>query len=169
MIKAKIENKEIINEGGINGSGTAFVDTNSEDFKQLQAAIQAVVDKQTPEQKLELQLFALEVQLKAYLRETDNDTFISTGTFLKKFIKVLDIKNKDFAAYIEYEESNLSALFSGKRRINTDLALKFGKIFQIDPALWLHLQSKNDLLKMEQQDKSKYEKYNLKDLLGKAS
>lgn len=161
--------KILPDEDGRNGSGTAFVDTESEDFKQLQAAINAVVAKYTPEQKLEIRLFSLERQLKAYLEEAGKDNFISTGTFLKKFVKALQIKNKDFAAYIEYEESNLSALFSGKRRINTDLALKFGKIFQIDPALWLHLQSKNDLLKMEQQDKSKYEKYNLKDLLKKAS
>jgi addiction module HigA family antidote len=160
--------EKFINEGGINGSGTAFVDTDSEDFKQLQAAIQAVVANYTPEEKLKIDLFALEVQLKAYLRDTAPVTFVSTGAFLKKFVKALGIKHKGFASYIEQEESNLSALFSGKRRINIDLALKLGKIFQLDPALWLQLQSKNDLLQMAQADKGKYEKYSLQELLRQA-
>jgi addiction module HigA family antidote len=87
------------------------------------------------------------------------------GYYLEKYIEALGIKKKDFASYIGYQESNLSAILKGRRSISTDLAIKLGEIFQIDPALWLNIQSKNDLLKIIQRDKKKYNKYSLEDLL----
>ena len=48
------------------------------------------------------------------------------------FLLSLRIKKKAFAEYIDYKESNLSAIFKGRRRINPDLAIKFGEIFRVN-------------------------------------
>ncbi len=42
---------------------------------------------------------------------------------------------------------------------------KLGEIFRVDPAIWLHIQSKNELMEIIDRDKKKYEKYKLEDLL----
>jgi len=49
------------------------------------------------------------------------------------------------------------------------LALKLGKIFRINPTLWIHIQSKNELTRMGKENKKEYQKYNINDLLKKAS
>jgi addiction module HigA family antidote len=103
--------------------------------------------------------------MEFYLKEETPAELKPAGYYLEKYIEALGIKKKDFASYIGYQESNLSAILKGRRSISTDLAIKLGEIFQIDPALWLNIQSKNDLLKIIQRDKKKYNKYSLEDLL----
>ena len=93
---------------------------------------------------------------------------LEAGWFLHEFIKALNIKKKIFADYIHTKESNLSALFSGKRRINADLAVKFGKIFGVKPVIWINIQSKNDIYKIESQRGNEYQTYSLSNLLEKA-
>ena len=84
---------------------------------------------------------------------------------MEAFIKTINIKKSKFANYIDYGGSNLSALLKGRRKINVDLAIKFGEIFQTDPSIWLHIQSKNELMEIRSHQKEKYSKYNLEDLL----
>lgn len=163
-----MKKKEIINEGGINGLGVGVVNTNSEEFKELQRIITAKSKKQSSKEILENKLLSLRFQMESYLRKQD-PKIVEVGWFLKELLRELNIKNKVFAEYIEYQESNLSALFRGNRKINIDLALKLGKIFRVDPTLWIHIQSKNELLRMEEENKKEYQKYSIDDLLRKAS
>lgn len=88
---------------------------------------------------------------------------------MKEYVKILGIKNKAFAEYIGYRESNLSALYNGTRKINIDLALKLGKLFKINPTLWIHIQSKNELKRIRRENEKKYQKYSIEDLLKQAS
>jgi len=106
--------------------------------------------------------------MQSYLESSDIDT-IDAGWFLKEFLNQLDIKKKSFAEYLGLQESNLSALFKGKRKINIDLAIKLGTIFKIDPILWIHIQSKNELIRLHHEKRKEYKKYKLSDLLKKAS
>jgi len=46
-----IEKNKIANEGGVNGTGTGFVNINSKDYKGLQAAILAHSKQQALEEK----------------------------------------------------------------------------------------------------------------------
>ncbi len=163
-----MKKKETINEGGINGLGIGVVNTNAEEFKELQRIILAQSKKQTKKQILENKLLSLRFQMESYL-EKQTDPIVEVGWFLKEFLKELKIKNKVFAEYIEFQESNLSALFKGNRKINTDLALKLGKIFRVDPTLWINIQSKNELIRMREKNNKEYQKYNIEDLLKKAS
>lgn len=163
-----MKKNKIINEGGINGLGIGIINTNSKEFKELQRQIITQSNKQNKKKILENKLLSLRFQMESYLDEQSHE-IVEVGWFLKEFLKELNIKNKVFAEYIEFQESNLSALFKGKRKINTDLALKLGKIFRVKPSLWINIQSKNELLRIEEENKKEYQKYNLNDLLKKAS
>ena len=56
-----------------------------------------------------------------------------------------------------------------RRKMTIDLAFKLESIFKIDSNLWLLIQSKNELLMFDSDRKTEYTKYQLKDLLKKAS
>ena len=156
----------IIDEG-INGSGKALVNTNSKEFKELQKQIASSSNKQSKTKVIENILLSLRFKMESYLLSNESDYF-EVGWFLKEYLKELNIKNKTFAEYIEYKESNLSALFAGRRKINYDLALKLGKIFKVEPTLWIHIQSKNELIKIEKETIKDYQNYNIKELIRKA-
>lgn len=154
-----------INEGGIMGTGKGLVNQNSEEFKELQRLIKEKSGHQKESDRIRNHLLSLRFQMETYLEEENPKELIGAGKFLEEFVEALKIKKKTLAGYLDYKESNLSAIFKGRRKINSDLALKFGEIFQVSPSIWLHIQSKNELLEIFRRDKEKYEKYNLEDLL----
>jgi len=45
-------------------------------------------------------------------------------------LKAIKVKNKHFANYLEVEESNLSSIVKGRRKIRTDFALKLGQAYK---------------------------------------
>ena len=53
----------------------------------------------------------------------------------------------------------------GSSRINIELAIKLGSIFHVKPTLWLHAQSKNDLLEMEKNWRMVFKGYSLEECL----
>lgn len=161
--------EKIVNIGGINGLGADLINTNSKDFQALQSMLAKVATSLSEEERLANQFLSIRFQMEAYLNEAMPTQIIEAGAFLEKYIDALNIKQKDFAQYIQYEESNLSALIKGKRKINPDLAIKFGNIFQIDPAIWLQIESKNSILQEVSENEDKYKKYNLYDLLKKVN
>lgn len=157
--------RKIINEGGIIGTGKELVNQNSKEFKELQRIIKKRSGELKESELIANQLLSLRFQMETYLEKEHPERLIQVGVFLEKFVEALKIKKKILAEYIDYKESNLSAIFKGRRKINTDLAIKLGEIFRVDPAIWLHIQSKNELLEIIDRDRKKYEKYKLEDLL----
>ena len=160
-----MRNQKIVNEGGIIGTGEGLVNQNSKEFKELQKIIKSRSKELAESEIVANQLLSLRFQMESYLEKDDPKEVIQAGEFLEEFVDAIKIKKKDFAEYIEYKESNLSAIFKGRRKINIDLAIKFGEIFRVDPVIWLHIQSKNELLEIIERDKERYEKYKLEDLL----
>eukprot|EP01024_Parvocaulis_polyphysoides_P048009 TRINITY_DN4553_c0_g4_i1.p2 TRINITY_DN4553_c0_g4~~TRINITY_DN4553_c0_g4_i1.p2 ORF type:complete len:165 (-),score=19.87 TRINITY_DN4553_c0_g4_i1:139-633(-) len=160
-----MSNQKIVNEGGIIGTGEGLVNQNSKEFKELQKLIKTRSKELAESEIVANQLLSLRFQMESYLETGDPKEVIQAGEFLEEFVDAIKIKKKDFAEYIEYKESNLSAIFKGRRKINIDLAIKFGEIFRVDPVIWLHIQSKNELLEIIERDKERYEKYKLEDLL----
>ncbi len=163
------DTKNPINAGGINGREDGKVDTNSAEFKELQRVIIEASKKIPPARRKRSLLLSLRLQMETYLKKDQPKEILTLGYFLKQMVDVLEIKHNQFAECIGYQESNLSALLNDNRKINTDLALKFGEIFGMNPALYLHIQSKNELLKTQQEDRKAYKKYRLEDLLRFAS
>ncbi len=157
---------KFVNEGGINGSGKGLVNINSKDFKALQSAIKQHAAGLSDKQKRENILLSVRFQLVTYL-EAENTEIKALGLFIKEIVKELNIKNKDFAEYLEYKPSNISAFLNGKRKVNHDLVIKIGRIFNLNPILLLNVQSKNELIKTQEKNKEKYMRYNIDDLLKK--
>ena len=159
--------KKIINPGGINGTDQGIVNINSKDYKLLQKAVQEQSKKQDSRSRIRYKFISLKLQVESYISEDNPEEVLSAGSFLKEYLNVIGVKNKDFAKFIEVEESNLSSIIRGRRKINTELAFKLGQIFNIDPNLWLLIQSKNELLKIAKERKIEYRKYQLEKLIKK--
>ena len=160
--------QNIANPGGVNGTGKGIVNINSEDYKALQKAVSAHAQNQSPEEKIEIGLMSLKIQMESYMAEKNPSRITEAGEFLKKHLEVIGVKHKTFAQYMDIEESNLSAIIHGRRKMNIDLAFKLGQIFQIHPNIWLHVQSKNEWLQLDEAKREEYKKYKLDDLLKKA-
>lgn len=161
-----MKKRKVIDEG-INGLGIGVVNTNAKEFKILKEVIAKEAKQQSEDELLENTLLSVRFQMESYLKNEDN-SIIEVGFFLKEFLRKLGIKNKFFAEYIGFQESNLSALFKGKRKISPDLAIKLGKIFRVNPILWIHIQSKNEVLKLKNENKEIYQEYSIDDLLKRA-
>ena len=155
-----INNKKELEKGIL----THQMDTNSVDFDKFQAKLLNRSRERSTEQKRNVELLALEYQIEEYLQSEGNDIQLA-GAFLKQYLKTLQIKQTKFADYIGLKPSNLSKLLNGERPINYDLAIIFGKIFNINPMLWIEIQAKNELNKLRKAKENKYN-YSLNDLMS---
>jgi len=147
-----------------NGILTNQMDTNSIEFDKFQAKLLNKSRKRSIEQRRNVELLALKYQIEEYLQSGENEVKLA-GTFLRQYLKTLEIKQTKFANYIGLKPSNLSKLLSGERPINYDLALILGKIFNIDPMLWIEIQAKNELDRLEKAKGKNYYNYSLNDLI----
>jgi len=160
---------KFINEGGINGTEKGVININSKDYKGLQAAVLKHSDQQSKHDKIRYKIISLKLQMKTYLAHENPTDLKSVGSFLKEFIQALALKNKEFASFIELEESNLSSILGGRRKINTELALILGLLFDLDPKIWLAIQNKNELLQMEKAKAYKLKRFSFERLLKEVS
>lgn len=154
----------MINEGGINGLGESLVNLNSNSFKNLQEAIINHSLNQSDSGRIRNSIISLRFQMESYLSNESSEEVIPAGSFIEKLLKVTGISKKKFSNYIDYDYSNLIATLKGRRKINPDLAIKVGKIFGINPAIWLHIESKNELLS-HMSSNLEYDKYSLLELI----
>jgi len=140
-------------------------EAGEKDWKKIQEIIGKHADQLSKEELMENRLISIKLRMEDYLRHKKPETIKHSGHFLKEILETLGIKNNVFSNYIGYQKSNLSSIFSGKRNMNFEFALKLYEIFGIEPELWLYIQIKNDLKKIEGK-KEGTKKYDLKDLIG---
>ncbi|MEN8121744.1 MAG: HigA family addiction module antitoxin [Bacteroidota bacterium] len=152
-------------KGPEKGILTNQMDTNSTGFDKFQAKLLNRSRERSIEQKRNVELLALKYQIEEYL-QSDQKEIKLAGAFLRQYLKTLQIKQTKFANYIGLKPSNLSKLLNGERPINYDLALILGKIFNISPMLWIEIQAKNELNRLEKAKDNKYYNYSLKDLIS---
>jgi len=148
-----------------NGLLTNQMDVNSTDFAKFQAKLLNKSRARTQEQNLNIELLALKYKMEDYLNNDDNKDIKIAGEFIKQYLNTLGIKQNRFAEYIGIKPSNLSKLLKGERPINYELALVFGKIFNVNPMIWIEIQAKNELLRLKQMKHQELFKYSMKDLL----
>lgn len=154
------------NAGGINGFGESLINTNSADFRSLREMIKNNFTSQDAESKVENNLLSVRFQMESYINDSITlDEIKVPGLFVEKLLKAVNVNKKQLSEYIDYEYTNLISLLKGRRKINSDLAIKLGQIFKIDPVIWLHIENKNELLKEMSKTKNTL---SLKDLLNKA-
>jgi len=159
-----MKKRKFVNAGGVNGVGESLINTNSQSFKFLQDAIVNYSNSQRESDKVNNKIISLRFQMEAYLSSNDEETIIPAGNFIEKLLKATGISKKRFSEYIDYDYSNLIATLKGRRKVNPDLAIKAGKIFSISPAIWLHIESKNEL-STYLKNSSSYEDYSLLELI----
>lgn len=160
-----MKEKNLINQEGLIDSGIQY-NTQSDEFKALKTAILSYTAQQTPEEKVENKLISLKLKMEDYLNQQNPKKIVGTGQFLKEILKTLNIKNNTFAEYIGLTKSNFSALINGNRKLNLDLAITLGRIFNVKPEIWLNIENKNQLFQMMNKNKKKYEQYQLEDLIS---
>lgn len=140
-----MKKSNFVNEGGINGLGESLINTNSSSFKELKSLILNHYNERSEIDRMSDKILSLRFQMETYLSSDDSGEIIPAGNFIEQLIKVAGISKKRFSHYIDYDYSNLIAVLKGRRKINPDLAIKAGSIFGISPAIWLHIESKNEL------------------------
>jgi len=156
-----------INVGGINGLGESLINTNSADFRSLKDMIKNSFESQDTENRIENSLLSVRFQMESYINAPITlDEIKVPGLFVEKLLKAVNVNKKQLAEYIGYEYTNLISLLKGRRKINSDLAIKLGQIFKIDPVIWLHIENKNELLQEMSKTKNTL---TLRGLLNKAS
>ena len=143
---------------------TNRMNENSDEFNELQAILLNKSRKQTEQQKRDVELMALKFNMEDYLESDDSD-ITSVGEYLKTLLRVTKIRQNKFADYIGLKPSNLSKLIGGERPISHEVALVLGKIFKIEPMIWLNIQAKNELKRLTHSDEDKYNHYSLNELL----
>jgi plasmid maintenance system antidote protein VapI len=156
--------EKIINAGGINGIGSRAVDIDSADFKAAQEQIATIVANRSTEERINTHLLGLRFRMMSYLEEAHPNPIRPVGIFLKEFVQLLGIQHGHFASYIQYEPSNLSAIYSGSRKMNLRLASVMEQLSAIPALLWLSVQNKNELLKLQREEVDA-ERFSLKELL----
>lgn len=144
---------------------TTNMDVGTKGFDDFQAILLNKSRKRTENQKRKIDLLSFRYQMEDYINADTSDVR-PVGDFLKSILKLLHIQQNKFADYIGLKPSNLSKLINGERSLNYDLALIFGRLFNHDPMLWIEIQAKNEMNRLEHSDKNKYSDYSLNDLVG---
>ncbi len=156
-----------INPGGLTGTGKGVININSKEYKYLKEAIEEHAKGQTITQKIDYRLMGLKFKMESYAAENNPDPLIELGAFLRWHLEALTIKQKSLANYLDIEASNLNAILNGKRKLTVELALKLGQLFQADASLWLQIQNKNELIKLQNNLKQQsLKRYDLGGLLA---
>ncbi len=144
---------------------TSKMDVGTKGFDDFQAILLNKSRQRSENQRQKIDLLTFKYQMEDYINSKADDVR-PVGDFLKTILKSLHIQQNTFANYIGLKPSNLSKLLSGERSINYDLALIFGRLFNHDPMLWIEIQAKNEINRLEHSDKNKYSVFSLNDLIG---
>lgn len=67
------------------------------------------------------------------------------GSFLKEEIEARGLKKSELALQLNLLPGHLSEVFSGKRNISAQMAVRLEKVLGLDAELWMNLQQAFDL------------------------
>jgi plasmid maintenance system antidote protein VapI len=132
----------------------------------LKEYILAKSKKQSPERKLKNELLSIKFQIEDYLEQDKIDREMRILDFVKLYLKLLNITQKDLASAFGMKDTNLYKYLTGERKLNSDIVLKLSHFTNTEPELWFHIQVKNELRELRKKVSLKsYEKYDYKHLL----
>ena len=160
---------KIIEEKGweIIGNQDGSTNLTKEEFESLGKIFQKHSKKYSKNQNRNFEMIGVHAEMTSYIDSIkSNGQILEIGYFLKKILAIYNLPNKKLADYLNINKSNFSTIMKGKRKINFDIALKLAHIFGIKADLWLMVQIKNELWRLENANKKEYEKYTLKGLMA---
>jgi antitoxin HigA-1 len=144
---------------------------NEEKRKGLAEFIKRESAKQTPEQLLSNEMFRIKYIMEDYisgddlrLAEFEPAEFLSLQYFVKRYMKVLNVSQKQLAGLFEMKDSNLHKYLTGERKLNTDIAFKLASFTKTTPEHWLRLEIRNELKKLGGTKAAEFEKYGYENL-----
>lgn len=153
------------NIGPENGALTTPMNTKNKEFKEFQLFLKNRADALDEKQRLELELFALQVKIEDYLNSSDEEV-ITVGEFLRLYIEKLELKQNKFAKYIGLNPTNFNKILSGNRKVNFELSFMLSQLFNLDPKTWILIQVKNEYLELKKSKAKYFQKYKLNDLMS---
>lgn len=122
--------------------------------------------KQSPERRLKNELLALRFRMEDYLQQDKIEKEMRILDFVKPYLKLLDMTQKDLASAFGMKDTNLYKYLTGERKLNSDIVLKLSHFSNTNPELWFHIEVKNELNELRKKvDVKKYAKYDYKNLL----
>ena len=146
-----------------NGILTEKMDIGTKEYEDFKLLIRSKVAETPKKERIRIALIGLKFEMEDYL-QSDEET-VQLGNFIKKFINLLEIKQVDFANYLEIRPSNLSKLLNGDRRVTTKMAVILERLSQIEAELWLGIQNKNEIRQIEKSNSKAISKYTLVELI----
>lgn len=149
-----------------NGVLTTPMNIDNKEFKELQLFLRNRADALDEKQRLQIELFALQIKIEDYLDgHEDEDHIIRVGEFLRLYIDKLGLKQNELARYIGLDPTNFNKILSGKRKINFELSFMLSQIFNLDPKTWILIQVKNEYLELKRDKFKHFKQYKLEDLI----
>jgi plasmid maintenance system antidote protein VapI len=115
--------------------------------EQLAAARKKSRESMTEETKMSLRLYHLKFQIEDYLESKEFNPELTFGSFLKRYVELLDKKRKEFAEDISIDETLLSQLINNHRQPPDYVAIRL-EIHSnniIPAAYWIRLVEKQRL------------------------
>lgn len=139
---------------------------NSDKKKKVKEFIIAKSKEQSEERILKNKLLAVKYRIEDYIHSDSEEEF-DVHHFIKMYLDILNVTQKRLAQFLEMEQSNFHKYLTGKRKINADLALKFSRLFHIQPNYWYLIQIKNEInrQKKEKRPPHDYDKFNIQNLV----
>ncbi|WP_421946542.1 helix-turn-helix transcriptional regulator [Phaeodactylibacter xiamenensis] len=150
-----------------NGALTTPMNADNKEFKELQLFLKNKADELDEKQRLQIELFALQIKIEDYLdAHEDEDHITEVGEFLRLYIDKLGLKQNELARYIGLDPTNFNKILSGKRKVNFELSFMLSQIFNLDPKTWILIQVKNEYLELKRDKLKHFKKYKLEDLIN---
>ncbi len=146
-----------------NGVLTESMDIGTKEYEDFKLLIRSKVYETSKDERIKISLLGLKFQMEDQLQSRSK--LLPVGSFIKKFIKLIEIKQVDFAKYLEIRPSNLSKVLSGERRVTIELALILEKLSNIDAELWLRIQNQIEMKKIKKANLKRMSKYRLQELI----
>ncbi len=140
---------------------------NDQKSEKVKSFIKSHSNQQTEAQKIKNKLLAIQYKLEDYIENDDlkESEVLQILDFVKMYLEALSITKKDLAAYFEMKDSNLHKYLSGQRKLNPEVVLKISAFSHTNPEYWYRVQVKNEIVKLKQERRKDYEKYDYKKMI----
>lgn len=126
--------------------------------------------KRSPQRIMRNRLLAIRYRMEAYTEKIDgvSGEIVYIQTFVTEHLNILNISFNKFAKALDTDASNLNKYLNGQRKFNSIWAVKIGNFFHTPPEIWLKIEMKNELIRIQSEKKvTTYKKYDYEKVLRK--
>ncbi|MCB0648698.1 MAG: HigA family addiction module antidote protein [Saprospiraceae bacterium] len=156
-------NKNILSQP-VDSILSEHMDIGTKEFEDFKLLIRSKVAETSKEDRIKIAILGLKFEMEDYLKSYTQ--VVPVGKFVKKFIELIEIKQVEFANYLDIRPSNLSKILNGERRLTIELALIIERLSNIDAELWLRIQNDHEIRVLQESNAWAIEKYNLEELIN---